>query len=428
MARAARLEPRRQDGPRGGRGRAAARGALAAGGARRRGRRGLDECLASGMLTSEPAGVAFRHELARLAVDESVAPHRKVGLHRAALGGARRAPVRCARSGPARAPRRRRRRRRRRASLRTRGSCRARRLSARTARRRRSTPGHCDSAIDWHRRARGAARAPLPRVLRDRRAATRRSRRSRKRSSVVGSSAKGSRRAARFAGSRRSSCAQAGIGMRSGWPARRSALLEALRRGASSRWPTRTWRHDAWTGHGRTRRLSWAGRALELAERLGDTEIALDATVTIAVGDSKPTRQARGSPRARAAAGSVEHVGRAFVRCSWARRSATAATTSRPLTSKQGSTTAPSTASSVIGSTYSRFARASCSSRAAGQRRPSPPTTSFVFAARRSRRVSSRSWCSGSCAHGVETPATRRRSRRRGHWQSRPGTSGDCGP
>ncbi len=45
----------------------------------------LDECMASGMLTSEPPGVAFRHELARLAVEESVAPDRKLELHRKAL-------------------------------------------------------------------------------------------------------------------------------------------------------------------------------------------------------------------------------------------------------------------------------------------------------------------------------------------------------
>lgn len=56
----------------------------------------LDECLTSGMLTSEPAGIAFRHELARLAVEESVALRRRVDLHRKALaaladppGGAR---------------------------------------------------------------------------------------------------------------------------------------------------------------------------------------------------------------------------------------------------------------------------------------------------------------------------------------------------
>lgn len=46
---------------------------------------GLDECVTSGMLTHVPAGVAFRHELARLAVEESVPPNRRVELHRRAL-------------------------------------------------------------------------------------------------------------------------------------------------------------------------------------------------------------------------------------------------------------------------------------------------------------------------------------------------------
>jgi hypothetical protein len=46
---------------------------------------GLEECLASGMLTPELAAVAYRHELARLAVEESVPPNRRVELHRHAL-------------------------------------------------------------------------------------------------------------------------------------------------------------------------------------------------------------------------------------------------------------------------------------------------------------------------------------------------------
>jgi DNA-binding CsgD family transcriptional regulator/tetratricopeptide (TPR) repeat protein len=46
---------------------------------------GLDECLASGMLGFEAGAVSFRHELARLAVEESVAPHRQLELHRKAL-------------------------------------------------------------------------------------------------------------------------------------------------------------------------------------------------------------------------------------------------------------------------------------------------------------------------------------------------------
>ena len=45
----------------------------------------LEECLASGMLEAGPDSVAFRHELARLTVHESLAPDRAVALHRAAL-------------------------------------------------------------------------------------------------------------------------------------------------------------------------------------------------------------------------------------------------------------------------------------------------------------------------------------------------------
>lgn len=45
----------------------------------------LDECLGSGILRSEADGVAFRHELARLAIEDSLAPDQAVVLHRRAL-------------------------------------------------------------------------------------------------------------------------------------------------------------------------------------------------------------------------------------------------------------------------------------------------------------------------------------------------------
>ena len=45
----------------------------------------LDECLASGMLSPDGAGVAFRHELARLTIEEALAPNRRRTLHREAL-------------------------------------------------------------------------------------------------------------------------------------------------------------------------------------------------------------------------------------------------------------------------------------------------------------------------------------------------------
>jgi DNA-binding CsgD family transcriptional regulator/tetratricopeptide (TPR) repeat protein len=45
----------------------------------------LEDCLAVGIVTALPGAVAFRHELARLAVEESLAPDRRVALHRLAL-------------------------------------------------------------------------------------------------------------------------------------------------------------------------------------------------------------------------------------------------------------------------------------------------------------------------------------------------------
>lgn len=45
----------------------------------------LDECIASGMLGADGSGVTFRHELARLAIAESVSPDRALALNRRAL-------------------------------------------------------------------------------------------------------------------------------------------------------------------------------------------------------------------------------------------------------------------------------------------------------------------------------------------------------
>jgi DNA-binding CsgD family transcriptional regulator len=52
----------------------------------------LDECLASGMLRAEQHAVGFRHELARMAVEESINPHRRARLHGAALHALREPP------------------------------------------------------------------------------------------------------------------------------------------------------------------------------------------------------------------------------------------------------------------------------------------------------------------------------------------------
>ncbi|HEV7711025.1 MAG TPA: AAA family ATPase [Asanoa sp.] len=46
---------------------------------------GLEGALAAGILEVVPGGVAFRHELARIAIEESLTPYRRIALHRAAL-------------------------------------------------------------------------------------------------------------------------------------------------------------------------------------------------------------------------------------------------------------------------------------------------------------------------------------------------------
>src|SRR5262249_21877905 len=45
----------------------------------------LERCLASGMLRAERDGVCFRHEIARVAVEEALPPDQRAALHRRAL-------------------------------------------------------------------------------------------------------------------------------------------------------------------------------------------------------------------------------------------------------------------------------------------------------------------------------------------------------
>ena len=45
----------------------------------------LDQCVSAGMLASHAEGVAFRHELARLAIEEALAPQQRLRLHQDAL-------------------------------------------------------------------------------------------------------------------------------------------------------------------------------------------------------------------------------------------------------------------------------------------------------------------------------------------------------
>lgn len=53
----------------------------------------LEECLASGMLIERLGAVEFRHDLARLAIEESLEPRRRLSLHRRALVALAEPPV-----------------------------------------------------------------------------------------------------------------------------------------------------------------------------------------------------------------------------------------------------------------------------------------------------------------------------------------------
>jgi tetratricopeptide (TPR) repeat protein len=52
----------------------------------------LEACLGSGVLVATPSVVGFRHELARLAVEEALAPSRRVQLHRQVFGALQSGP------------------------------------------------------------------------------------------------------------------------------------------------------------------------------------------------------------------------------------------------------------------------------------------------------------------------------------------------
>src|SRR5262249_23669549 len=48
---------------------------------------GLQECIAAGVLVEVPGGLAFRHELARMAIEEALPRSARAGLNRRALAG-----------------------------------------------------------------------------------------------------------------------------------------------------------------------------------------------------------------------------------------------------------------------------------------------------------------------------------------------------
>ena len=162
--------------------------------------------------------------------------------------------------------------------------------------------------------------------------------------------------------------------------------------------------------------LTWAARALELAERLGDTAIAVHARTTIGVctpiDSGWPTleeiprrRQARGTRRAGRAR--LPQHARALGRQPALRPRAPAPRRGHRVLQRPRPRARP-----ALPAREPRAAGAR--PRRIGATRPTRPRRSCVSRARRSRRASARSSSSGSCGRGAETRARTRCSTRPG--------------
>ena len=169
----------------------------------------LEDCLVSGMLRADGPGVVFRHELARLAIEESLPPDRAVELHSAALAALAEPPP-AGRTCAARTPCGGRRGHRRRCCASPRPPRSTRRRWAPTARPRPSTPARC--ATPTTSRPRNAPRCS--RASRTRRTsptcALRRSRRSRRPRRSIARAATVAASAGRSSSSRGSSTVRGG--------------------------------------------------------------------------------------------------------------------------------------------------------------------------------------------------------------------------
>ena len=184
------------------------------------------------------------------------------------------------------------------------------------------------------------------------------------------------------------------------------AVLEELRRGASSPWPTAISRilvED----------FASSRRALELAERVDDTEIVVRALASLGFAESlrgmsegveKLTRALELAGRA----GLPERLGERLT-ASLSRSCIPVHTRPRTSTSMQASGIAASTGSSSSVSISSRIGLDRSSIRGGGQTRPPPPRPSSAFRGRRRCLAPIAQVVSGSFERGGEIPASRRR-------------------
>ena len=229
---------------------------------------------------------------------------------------------------------------------------------------------------------------------------------------------RGSRRATRFAGCRRSSGARAGPPRPSGRPARRSRCSERFRRARAGDGVRQPRARPARPRHGAEEALEWgepgarAGRAprrhRDRGVRAGD-----DRRLSSPTG-SRAGRSSSGASSSRSAPGSTSRSGATLRRCS---RGGASGPRDDALASALPARRARLLQRSRPGAGPALPARSTAhawsSTRAAGTRQPTPPRPSCASPAPRSRRASSRWSCSGSSVRVAATRGSGRRSTRR---------------
>ena len=361
---------------------------------------GLDECLGSGMLTSAAGAVAFRHELARLAVEESIPVNRTIDLHRKAVR---------ALTDPPRGER-----------DRTRLAHHAEaagdvdavlRFAPEAAARAVSLGAHREAAAQYARALRFGDRLPAGERAELLESRSRECYLTDQYDDGIAALEQALECRRALGDTLNEGDALRGLSEFLWCPGRtmeaeRSArdaveLLEPLPPGREL---ARAYANLAGICESAARSeeaTAWAGRALDLAQRLDDNEIAVHALATIAwcQEDYKTLSAASTKPAAR----SSTDKRRAHSTYSPAPRSRLVAIPSRTCTSSQESRTAASGALSSTVSTCWRIALASNSTRDAGRRRPTPPTSCCACGGHQRHHELSRWLCLRSRAPAAAT-------------------------
>ena len=357
----------------------------------------LEECLASGMVSSGREGVSFRHELARLAIEEALAPDRRVSLHRRAAealaAGRERAvdPARIAHHADAAGD-----------------PAAVLRFAPAAAARAASLGAHREAAAQYARALRfSEARPPSEQAeLLERRAfecyltgefdeaiAAQQGALAHRRALddplAEGDCLRSLSRLYRFHG-RTDEAAEMGreaIARLEELPASRELAMAYVNLG-----------HLYTVAEDADEALAWSSKALDLGERLGDTDVRVYALTNI--GAVELFSEARGAPATleqslelALRSGLEENAGRAYLNLVW--WPTHAATNWWTAISRGASSTAPSTAWICGPCSSDRAAPASSSTGAGGPRQRTWPPSSSEIAVRGPYRASSRSPCSG---------------------------------